>query len=215
MSSSPTVVPVGLGPPRDDRCNTPSATSYVYKSAGSGGFQTYDPDKPPADSEIARTTTDQGKTVPYIVRQEFGVQNRGIYAIATLAEPGAWNHKLLTYFGASTAPDHLQSQPSAVLDDMALARGFMTANSSMNVNGQNTNQNVSAESLMMLKEHIAEQFGSIRYTIGQGCSGGSYQSMIASMYPGLLDGIQPNCSYTDLWTTVPDVVDCGLIMHYF
>ena len=213
--TAPTVVPVGLGPPRDAQCNTPSATSYVYKSTSSGGFQAYDPDKPPADSEIARTTTDQGKTVPYVVRQEFGVQNRGIYAIATLAEPGAWNHKLLTYFGASTAPDHLQSQPSAVLDDMALSRGFMTANSSMNVNGQNTNQNVSAESLMMLKEHITERFGGIRYTIGQGCSGGSYQSMIASMYPGLLDGIQPNCSYTDLWTTAPDVVDCGLLVKYF
>ena len=213
--TAPTVVPVGLGPPRDAQCNTPSATSYVYKSTSSGGFQAYDPDKPPADSEIARTTTDQGKTVPYIVRQEFGVQNRGIYAIATLAEPGAWNHKLLTYFGASTAPNHLQSQPSAVLDDMALSRGFMTANSSMNVNGQNTNQNVSAESLMMLKEHITERFGGIRYTIGQGCSGGSYQSMIASMYPGLLDGIQPNCSYTDLWTTAPDVVDCGLLVKYF
>ena len=35
------------------------------------------------------------------------------------------------------------------------------------------------------------------------------------MYPGLLDGIQPNCSYTDLWTTAPDVVDCGLLVHYF
>ena len=39
--------------------------------------------------------------------------------------------------------------------------------------------------------------------------------MIASMYPGLLNGIQPNCSYTDLWTTAPDVMDCGLIAHYF
>src|SRR4029079_7321133 len=92
--TSPTVVPVGLGPPRDAQCNTPSATGYVYKSTSSGGFQAYDPDKPPADAEIARTTADQGKTVPYVVRQEFGVQNRGIYAIATLAEPGAWNHKL-------------------------------------------------------------------------------------------------------------------------
>ena len=100
-----------------------------------------------------------------------------------LAEPGAWNHKLLTYFGASTAPDHLQSQPSAVLDDMALSRGFMTANSSLNVHGQNTNENVSAEALMMLKEHIVETYGPIRYTIGQGCSGGSYQYMIAVDVP--------------------------------
>ena len=42
-----------------------------------------------------------------------------------LADPGGWNHKLVTLFGASTAPDHQQSQPSAVLDDMALSRGFL------------------------------------------------------------------------------------------
>src|SRR3954468_4331394 len=213
--TSPTVVPVGLGESRDAQCNTPPAISYVYKDASSGQFNPYDPKSPPDSSAIATTTTDQDKTVPYVVRQEFGVQDRGIYAIAVLADPGAWNHKLLTYFGASTAPDHQQSQPSAVLDDMTLSRGFMNANSSMNVNGQNTNNNVSAEALMMLKEHIVERYGRIRYTIGQGCSGGSYQYMLASMYPGLLDGLQPNCSYTDLWTTGPDVVDCGLIMHYF
>src|SRR3954470_13266471 len=213
--TSPTVVPVGLGPPRDAQCNTDPAVSYVYKRTSTGDFQPYDPKSPPADSDIATTTTDQGHKVRYVVRQEFGVQDRGIYAIAMLADPGGWNHKLLSYFGASTAPDHQQSQPSKILDDMALSRGFMTGNSGLMVNGQNTNNNVSAEALMMLKEHIVERYGTIRYTIGQGCSGGSYQYMIASMYPGLLDGIQPNCSYTDLWTTGPDVFDCGLIMHYF
>jgi hypothetical protein len=165
---SPTVVPVGLGPPTDAQCNTAPAISYVYKDATTRQFTAYDPANPPASSLIATTTTDQGHTVPYIVRQEFGVQDRGIYAIAMLSAPGGWNNKLLTYFGASTAADHLQSQPSAVLDDMALSRGFMTANSSMNVNGENTNQNVSAEALMMLKEHIIETYGPIRYTIGQG-----------------------------------------------
>lgn len=212
---TPTVAPVGLGPPTDAQCDTEPAISYVYKDAITGQFTTYDPANPPASSMIATTTTDQGHTVRYIVRQEFGVEDRGIYAIAMLSAPGGWNHKLLTYFGASTAPDHLQSQPSAVLDDMALSRGFMTANSSLNVNGENTNQNVSAEALMMLKEHIIERYGSIRYTIGEGCSGGSYQYMLAAMYPGLLNGIQPNCSFTDIWTTAPDVFDCGLILHYF
>ena len=55
---------------------------------------------------------------------------------------------------------------------------------------------------MMLKEHIAETYGAIRYTIGTGCSGGSIQQyVIAADYPGLLDGIQPNCSFQDSWTT--------------
>jgi hypothetical protein len=212
---TPTVVPVGLGPPTDAKCDTKPAISYVYKDASSGQFETYDPANPPAASAIATTTTDQGHTVPYIVRQEFGAQDRGIYAMAMLSAPGGWNHKLVTYFGASTASDHLQSQPSAVLDDFALGRGFMTANSSMNVNGENTNQVVSAEALMMLKEHITDTYGRIRYTIGEGCSGGSYQYMVAAMYPGLVNGIQPNCSFTDIWTTAPDVFDCGLLINYF
>src|SRR3954447_10461676 len=76
--TSPTVTPVGLAPPQDAQCNTPPAISYVYKDASSGGFQPYDPSSPPDKSAIATTRTDQGKTVPYIVRQEFGVQDRGI-----------------------------------------------------------------------------------------------------------------------------------------
>jgi uncharacterized tannase-like protein DUF6351 len=35
------------------------------------------------------------------------------------------------------------------------------------------------------------------------------------MYPGLLDGLMPACSFTDLWTTMSDVVDCGLFVHYY
>ena len=68
---------------------------------------------------------------------------------------------------------------------------------------------------MMLKEHIAETYGSIRYTIGTGCSGGSIQQyVIAADYPGLLDGIQPNCSFQDSWTTANEVTDCHLLLHY-
>ena len=39
--------------------------------------------------------------------------------------------------------------------------------------------------------------------------------MIAADYPGLLDGIQPNCSYQDSWTTANEVNDCHLLRHYF
>ena len=72
------------------------------------------------------------------------------------------------------------------------------------------------EALMMLKEHIDETYGAIRYTIGTGCSGGSIQQhLIAADYPGLLDGIQPNCSFQDSWTTANEVNDCHLLRHYF
>ena len=47
-------------------------------------------------------------------------------------------------------------------------------------------------SMMMVKERFIETYGQPRYTIGWGCSGGSYQQhQIADNYPGLLDGILP------------------------
>ena len=98
------------------------------------------------------------------------------------------------------------------LIDIALSRGFLVANNNLNIRGDDANDVVSAEALMMLKEHIVESYGSIRYTIGTGCSGGSIQQhQIAANYPGLLDGIQPNCSFQDSWTTANEVNDCHLL----
>ena len=102
-----------------------------------------------------------------------------------------------------------------MIDDKALSRGFMVANNGLQIHGENTNDVVSTEAFMMLKEHIVEPYGRIRYTMAEGCSGGSYQLMDEAMYPGLLDGLQPNCTYVDLWTTASDVFDCGLFVRYF
>jgi hypothetical protein len=200
---------------KDAQCNRPTKVSYVYKSASTGSFTSYDPKSPPAESEIAITTTDQGKKVPYVVRVENGVQDRGSYAIAVLDAERAWNHKLLTAFGPNTAPHHREPSPTAVLDDKALSRGFMVANNGLQIHGENSNDVVSTEAFMMLKEHIVESYGRIRYTMAEGCSGGSYQLMDEAMYPGLIDGLQPSCTFTDLWTTMFDVVDCGLLVHYY
>src|SRR4051812_42429520 len=204
----------GLGKPADAQGNAPTTTSYQYKSSATGPFAAYDPSKPPND--VATTTTDQGRTVPYVVRVEEGTQDRGLYEAAVLDDPKAWNHKLVVPFGASTSMHHSQDAPTDVMDDDALSRGFMVADSGLNVQGSDANADVSAEALMMLKEHILESFGPIRYTIGNGCSGGGLQQyMVASMYPGLLDGIQPDCSFADMWTTAPDVGECHGIIRYF
>ena len=252
-TQSPPAPPVGAGQPvtlgaaLDSQRDTPSVVSWFYRStdpvACSGQppcFAPYDPASPPAS--VPTTTTDEGVTVPYVVRLEAGVEDRGIYAVAVLADPHApwtpwapqrtWNHKLVVTFGASTAVDHEQGMPSAVMDqgvsssnpqgplnwwspDSALSRGFMVANSGLNVHGEDANDNVSAEAVMMLEEHIRNTYGLIRYTIGNGCSGGGLQQyIIAAMYPGLLDGIQPNCSFPDVWTTAQEVLDCVLLIHY-
>src|SRR4029077_16511352 len=216
----------GLGAPVDAQCDAPTKYSYKYRSAVTGRFETYEPGSPPPSEEIAKTTTDEGVTVPYIVRVEKGTQDRGLYEIAVLDDPtkgwepwasqAGWNHKLLVPFGASTAPHHSQDAATSVLVDNALSRGFMVADSGLNVQGSDANANVSAEALMMLKEHIVDGYGPIRHTIGEGCSGGGLQQyMVAAMYPGLLNGIQPNCSFADMWTTAPDVGECHGLVAYF
>jgi hypothetical protein len=216
----------GLGPARDAQCDAPTRLTYFYVSTDPSktSFLPYDPSDPALD--VARTTTDQGVTVPYIVRVETGVEDRGIYRLAVLADPArpwsalapqrAWNHKVAYWFGGGTAPHHTQDSPQAVLDDSHLRRGFLIAASSLNVHGSDANDTVSAEALMMLKEHIAESYGHIRYVIGEGCSGGGLQQyIIADTYPGLLDGILPSCSFPDIWSTAPSVFDCVLFDRYF
>jgi hypothetical protein len=208
----------GNGAPTDKQCTTAPTYELLYR-ASPRNFQPYDPDNPPA--YVPTATTDQGKTVPYVVRVEHGTMDRGNYLIGVLWDanakrPVAWNHKLLVPFGASTAVHYGSGAPTSVLDDTALGRGFLVANNSLNIHGQNANDVVSAEAVLMLKERIAEQYGAIRYTIGNGCSGGAIQQhLLASMYPGLLDGIQPNCSFSDVFSTGPDVLDCHLLLNYF
>jgi hypothetical protein len=232
----------GLGRPLDRSCNGRTVVTYQYKPVGSTLMVEYDPAAPPPGATVATTTTDQGRTVPYVVRIEKGTLNRSVYAVASLALPGAslapwrsqpgWNHKLLFTFGGGCAPGHSQMTPPAVtlssssatgfvmpnpVLDVALRRGFAVASSSLDAMGNACNLHVAAETLMMVKERITEQLGEIRYTIGDGCSGGAEaQNSIAEGYPGLLDGLRPTCSFPDAWT--PAVFyksDCALLQHYF
>jgi hypothetical protein len=214
----------GLEPPADAQCNATTVYEFFYRPRGGSGFLPYDPANPPGD--VAMTTTDQGRTVPYVIRQETGTHNRGIYRVAVLFDPTkpwepwapqeGWNGKLHYPFGQSCGTIHSQSSAQDVQHDRALSRGFMVATSSLNVLGNNCNTTTSAESVMMLKEHIVETYGEIRYTMAEGCSGGSIgQHMVANSYPGLLQGIQPNCSFPDNWSTGLEVVDCHLLVNYY
>lgn len=216
-------VAAGLGEPLDEQCNAPTTYQYQYRSV-SGAFLPYTPGNTPMD--LATTTTDQGLTVPYIVRLETGTVNRGLYQIAMLFDPTqpwkpwarqpGWNGKLVWGFGGGTAPHHTQDGTPSALDDNALSRGFAVATSGLTVHGSNANDVLSAETIMMVKEHVAETYGPIRYTIGMGCSGGGLQQyIIANSYPGLLDGLMPTCSYPDIWTTAQEVLDCALLHRYF
>src|SRR5437879_1406858 len=101
-------------------------------------------------------------------------------------------------------------------DDTALSRGFMVADNSLTDSLFNSNRVLNAETLMMMKEHIVDTYGEIKYTLGNGCSGGSIQqNTAASIFPGLLDGIQPSCDYPDSITTGLEVTDCVLLVNFY
>ena len=225
----------GLGPADDEQCNTATVHQFFYRSRKHRDFRPYDPDRPPPRRDIRTTKTDEGHRVPYIVRRERGVIDRGIYDIAVLYEPGrawrpwapqkAWNHKLLWTFGGSCQPYHAQQPPEGrpdqpvspgVLDHLALSRGFAVASSAMTVLGNNCNPVVAAEAMMMVKERLVETYGPVRYTIGQGGSGGSIlQLQIAEAYPGLIDGITMFGTLPDLITIATENFDCRLLLRYF
>lgn len=225
----------GLGPPRDAQCNAATTYTWHYRSAATGQLLPYDPESPPPHDAIATTTTDEERTVPFIVRRERGTMNRGVYDVAVLFDPAqpwkawspqhAWNQKVLWLFGTGCTANHEQGPPPNVLMttapgqgevDLALSRGFAVAANSMFDNTRNCNDVVQAESVMMLREHISETYGEVRYTIGAGASGGSMSQLsTAANYPGLIDGIQPGATFPDIWTTYTEFGDCHLLMRYF
>ena len=217
----------GLGPPQDEQCNAPAKVSFAYQpeDAEPGKYEPYDPDNPPSD--VARTTTDDGNTVPYVLRVERGTLDRSIYETMVLTE--AWNRKLFVAFGGGCGTMHRQLSPDPwfglqegsasegqISQHEVLSRGWMTGATGMNTLNYNCNEVVSAEALMMLKEHIVETHGPIRRTISVGNSGGSVQQQnIAAAYPGLLDAIVPSQSFPDLWNMVWDATECYLQHRYF
>ena len=73
-----------------------------------------------------------------------------------------------------------------------------------------------AESLVMAKEHVIDHYGEIKWTIGSGCSGGSLvQQQVANAYPGLYQGITPQCSFTDAWSSSMEYEDYYMLLNYF
>jgi hypothetical protein len=215
----------------DPQCDQPATYRYEYKSSLDGQLHDYDPDNPPVD--VAETTTQTGATVPFIIRIETGYQDRDQYQIAALFQPGKpwepwapqpqFNHKLLITHGASCGIDRQSGTAPSVTGDTvlgdspttALGEGFAVMSTALNNAGHNCNLVTQAESMIMAKERLVEQYGEIRYTIGTGCSGGSLtQQQVANAYPGIYQGILPACSFPDAWSTGQQLAAYNLIRRY-
>ncbi len=212
----------GLGDPLDANCSAPTRHDWFYKPKTGGAYKAFDP-KGAKPDDVATTTTIDGKTLPFIVRVESGVINRSIYRLAVLDDPATpgfaasegWNGRLGVTFGGGCGTQYNQGSNTAqsILSDLYLARGFAYMNATELVNQQHCNQVLQGETLMMLKEHFIENYGVPKWTVGTGGSGGSIQQMvIAQMYPGLLDGLQPSLSFPD---SSMQTADCGLLQNYW
>ncbi|WP_119157267.1 DUF6351 family protein [Caldimonas tepidiphila] len=213
-----------LGTVDDAQCNRAPTIAYRYKSTAGSGFRAYDPANPPAD--VASTTTDEGKTVPFIVRVETGNLNRDEYRFAVLWDPAkasrpwtppeGFNRKLVIYHGASCNTDYQTGSAPDVLDEQVLGKGYATMSHALNNSGHNCNLVVQAEAMLMTKERVVETLGDLRYTIGSGCSGGALaQQWVANAYPGLYQGITTGCSFADSWTSRVQYSDYMLMRAYF
>jgi hypothetical protein len=212
----------GLGGPLDADCSATARITYYYRST-SKTFKTLTRPAGPYPSDLAYTTTTDGRTVPYVVRAEAGTVNRGVYRIAVLDNPAqvptgawkpgpGWNGKLIVTFGCCGSAQYNQGviSPDAILSDTELSRGFAFAHSTELFNQQHANPHLQGETLMMLKDYFIKNYGVPKWTAGTGGSGGAIQQyLITQLYPGLLDGIQPSISFPE--TLMPAIWECRLL----
>ena len=101
--------------------------------------------------------------------------------------PPGWNRRLIyTHGGGCTNGWYRQGATTGgVDDDVMLRQGYAVASASLNVFGNNCNDLLASETMMMVKERFVEAYGAPKFTIGWGCSGGSYQQLqTADNYPG-------------------------------
>ncbi|MDQ7905691.1 DUF6351 family protein [Phytohabitans sp. ZYX-F-186] len=217
-----------LGAPLDGDCSVATRVDYAYRSTAGQTMPLPDPSARPDD--LAWTTTSTGETVPFLIRIETGTLNRAIYQISMLHDPAAaepafdqrapgWNDRLVYTFGGGCRRGWYTqgTNTGGVLSPELLGRGYAVASASLNVFGNNCNDLLAAETMMIVKERFVERYGDPLFTIGWGSSGGSYQShQIADNYPGLLDGIVVGQTFPDVTSaTNITLFDARLLEHYF
>ena len=224
--ANPTGCSTGLPDPVWNIGGTATTVPTQPTPPANGCFKPYTVGTTPTD--LATTTTDTGAAVPFIVRVERGTLNRGIYDIAVLTDPAqpwtavapqpSWNGKVYYNFGASTGQPRRQTRPATnwTTAEEQLKRGYMVVANNLTDSARNSNRVLMSETVMMMKEHIVDTYGPIKFTLGTGCSGGSINSnMNASINPGLLDGIVTSCTYPDSETTTLEVGDCVLLVEAY
>jgi hypothetical protein len=147
----------------------------------------------------------------------------------------AWNGKMLHQWGASCGVGYHQGTNSvdSVLTGLVdgtgstpegapavplppVGDGYLVSHSTMTTLGVHCNQVLSAETFMMIREHVHETYGPVELAFGSGASGGAIQQVTTmDSYPGLLDGGVPMITFPDVVTTAMSPADCRLLLDVF
>lgn len=152
-------------------------------------------------------------------------------------EPALWDGHVYYVFGESCGVGYHQgsSDTNLVLGALALTefsadnllvnlvgiadrlgKGDMVIHNTLSAFGNHCNPLISAETAMLMKEHITEQYGPVRFMIGTNGSGAALQQYnLANNAPGVLSGAMPTASFADILTTAMTVADCGLLQNYY
>jgi Tannase-like family of unknown function (DUF6351) len=203
-----------LGAPLDADCSVARRVQYVYRTTANTFAPLPMAQLPVLPANLVTTTTATGATVPFIVRLETGTINRAIYQTAILhnpngppaspvTPPSGWNGRLIYPLGGGCIGGWYTQGPDLVtpLNATWLGKGHGVASATLNTFGNNCNDLLSSETILMVKERFIESYGVPKFTIGTGSSGGAYQSnQTADNYPGTFDGIVTMNSFPDVTT---------------
>ncbi len=184
----------------------------------------------PAIARVETTTINRGITRIAILDDPAA---RGPEAPFTT--PEAWNDKVLYNWGASCGIGRQQgiNTPTEVLSGgvdaggsaldvgpevlrPAVLQGYLVPHSTLTIFNTHCNQVLSAETMMMVREHLTETYGQHDWVMGNGASGGAIQQYTTmNSYPGLQDGGVPLISFPDVVTTAMSPADCRLLRQVF
>ena len=229
-----------LGPSQGPDCWAPTKVTYLYLPTGASALVPL-PDSAHLPADVAATTTTTGQSVPFVVRVETAVIDRGIYQSTVLFDPTrdpppswrtpprGWNRRLIAVQGAG-CPGGWYFQglaggssvrggggmDASLYSVKRLGEGYALYGSTLQNASQNCNAVLEGEAAMMGKEHFIKAFGPPLYTVSVGCSGGSYGSaQPADALPGLYDGVLIACTFPDPLAIASSGLDAHLLAHYF
>lgn len=224
-----TTVQMDLGEPTDADCTVASSLRWDYFDRDGQLHPLADRARIPDD---AATVMVGGTEVPFVVRTETGTINRGVYWISGVdpspsedawqAGPDRWNGDVVHRFGGGCGTSYSQGstllggQGAPTIDHGLLAAGYVVATNTLNTFQVHCNDVLSAETTLMLQEHLAERWGVPDHVIGEGGSGGAIQQLLmVQNYPGILDAVAASAPFPDAMSIAPGVADCGLLIDFY